>query len=207
MAERRLLIATTNPAKLRDLQEELAFLEEKGVELVGIHELDPSFLGFPENGTTFAENASSKALGASQRYGLAALADDGGLEIEALGGEPGVMSRRWPGYPAGDEELIAYALTRTKDLPPNRRKARFRTVVAFATPEGKLLSKEAALWGEIAEKVHPARNPGYPYRSLFWIPELQKYAVEFSLEEERQWSHRRAAVRAMLPAIRSYFAL
>lgn len=198
----RLLLATTNPAKLRDLRAVFGVLDAELVSLADVASASPPTI--EETGTTFPENAVLKARGYARHFGIPAVADDGGLEIDALGGKPGIYSRRWPGREASDEELIAYAMERMAGIPKARRGARFRTVVAFATPEGEATTQEADLPGRIAEAVHPKRVRGYPFRSIFFLPDIGKYAVELTDEEQERLSHRRRAFTALLPAIRSY---
>jgi len=198
----QLLLATTNPAKSRDLKAVFSALE--GVKLISLSDFS-EVPEVEEIGETFEENATLKAKTYAQHFRMPAVADDGGLEIEALGGAPGVISRRWPGYAADDEELIAYCLQRMADVPEDKRQAQFRTVVAFATPDGEVFSHEAMLPGLIMAKPHPARDPGYPYRSVFYLPDLGKYAVELTDEEQSRLSHRRHALAALLPKIQNHF--
>lgn len=198
----KLLLATTNPAKLRDLKAVFSGIED--IELV----LLDDFSDIPdveETGETFEENAVLKAKTYAQHFGLPAVADDGGLEIEALDGAPGIKSRRWPGYAADDEELIRHCLDQLADVPEEKRQAQFRTVVAFATPKGEVFAHEATLLGIISKEVHPTRDHGYPYRSIFYLPDLGKYAVELTDQEQAQLSHRRRALQALLPKIQNHF--
>ena len=208
----KLLLATTNPGKAKDLR---ATFSGHGFDIVSLMEMGNA-PDVEETGKTFEENAVLKARAYAKLFGMPAVADDGGLEIEALGGEPGIYSRRWsrlaeaqreggPGYTAGDEELIEYAMKRMTDVPEGKRQAQFRTVVAFATPDGEAITEEAALPGIITTKIHPKRDVGYPYRSIFYLPELRKYAVELTSEENATLSHRRRALAALLPNIKNYF--
>jgi len=221
----KLLLATTNPGKAKDLR---ATFSGHGFDVVSLMEMGNA-PDVEETGKTFEENAVLKAKAYAKLFGMPAVADDGGLEIEALEGEPGIYSRRWlrlaeaqreggpsprrsdfghaggPGYAAGDEELIEYAMKRMADVPEGKRQAQFRTVVAFATPDGEAITEEAALPGSIAAEIHPKRDPGYPYRSIFYLPELGKYAVELTPKENAKLSHRRRALAALLPNIQNYF--
>lgn len=196
MEKTKLLLATTNAGKLKDFNK---ILSQLGVPLQSVkNEIE-------ETGKTFEENAVLKARACAKNGGLPCVADDGGIEIDALNGEPGVMSRRWPGYKASDEELINYALERMHNAPKGKRSARFRSVVAFADPEGNVVTEERSTEGEITFEASIRRITGYPYRSIFWLPVLKKYAVELTEEEEERISHRQHAIEALLPIIQNYF--
>ena len=156
----RLLIATTNGAKIREYRRLLA---ELPIELVA-PEGPPSV---DETGATFEENALLKARAYAAWSGLPSLADDGGIEIDALGGEPGVRSARWLGREATDEELIAHTLERLRGVPPEQRGARMRVVCALAEPAGHVTVGQGVIRGVIAEQPLPTRDPGFPFRSVF----------------------------------------
>jgi XTP/dITP diphosphohydrolase len=200
---RRLLLATTNPAKQRELSRLLADLP---IELVG-----PNALGTPprveETGATFEENARIKAHAYADWSGLAALADDGGLEIDALGGEPGVRSARWLGREASDEELIAATLRRMHGLPPERRGAALRLVVALVLPDGREVLGEGVIRGVIAEQATNGRERGFPFRSVFYLPSLGKYYLDLTGEEHERINHRRAALVPVRAALERYAAV
>src|SRR3989338_5585840 len=126
----KLLIATTNKGKLKELSEFLSDLPAQLLSLKDVGITDD----VEEAGKTYEENSQLKALFYAKKSGLPAIADDGGLEIFALGGAPGVKSRRWLGYDATDEELINHMIKVSKNLPKDNRKASFRTVVALGLP-------------------------------------------------------------------------
>lgn len=155
----RLLIATTNPAKVREYQRLLGDLP---IELVV--PTDPPRV--VESGEHFQENALLKARAYASWSGLPSLADDGGIEIDALEGEPGVRSARWLGRPATDEELIAHTLERLRDVPPERRGAQMRVVCALALPGGEATLGEGVMRGLLRQTPVPF-EPGFPYRALF----------------------------------------
>lgn len=189
---KKLLIATTNSGKLQELSE---FLSDVSVELVSLKGAGITD-DFEENGKTYKENAEQKALFYAKKSNLPAIADDGGLEIDAFNGEPGIHSRRWLGYAASDEVLIEHMKKVAKELPDTNRKARFVTVVSFAMPSGKVWSAEGIVEGEIAKKPLLNFHKGYPYRSFFYLPGLKKYYFESELtpDEIKKYNHRWKAV-------------
>ncbi len=185
-----LLLATTNPGKLREYREiftELPFrlttLDEQGIDL-----------DVEETGTTFAENALLKARAYAQASGLLTLADDSGLEIDALGGEPGVYSARWPTADTPYPERFKLIFERLADLPPERRTARFRCVIALARPDGWHEMVEGVVEGIIADAPRGAN--GFGYDPIFYVPALGATTAELSPEEKHRISHRGRAARA-----------
>lgn len=194
----KLLIATTNPGKFLEFQEIFEELELE-TELVSPSDLEIN-QKLEETGSTFEENATQKAEFYHGLSGLPTLADDGGLEIDYLDGEPGVKSRRWPGYEASDEEMIQIALEKLKGVPESQRGAQLRTVIGLIFPgDEKVYTFEGILRGRIAEIPTTQRIAGYPFRSIF-IPENQeKYLGELSLV-----AHRKQAVEKALPIIKKY---
>lgn len=182
------------------------FLKDLPLEVVSLADLKISD-SFEETGKTFAENAKAKALFFCQKTGLPTLGDDGGIEIEYLGGEPGVKSRRWLDgkTDAQDEELINYTLKQLEGAPLSKRQAQFRVVLALAIPGGQIYGSEGVIKGIIAEKPLIKRKEGYPYRSLFYLPQIKKYYFEdeLSKEEERLYNHRYKAVQKLIPIIRT----
>jgi len=187
----KILLATHNEGKIlkyrvlfKDLPAELVTLSDMGIKD------EPE-----ESGKTFLENAVLKANFYSEFSDLPVLAEDGGLEIDALGGEPGVYSRRWPGYKASDEELIKMTLEKLKSVPYERRGAQFRVVMALKMGENNLITSEAFLRGIITEKPVSKIISGFPFRSLFYVPELGKVLGELTMEEEAKVAHRRIAFK------------
>jgi len=197
MAMRRLLIATTNPAKLAEYR---LILRDVGIELelVSLAELGISETP-KETGATFAENALLKARFYFQRARIATLADDGGLEIDALGGEPGVRSHRWLGSGGDDFDaaLVAEVIRRMKGVEAGRRTARIRATLALIHEEGGVIREKTAsgaIEGVIAERAYPEIRAGFPYRAVLVIPGRNCYLGELGDEEEAQISQRRIAV-------------
>lgn len=196
---KKLLIATTNPGKIQEYKN---LLKGESFALVTLGDVKISVLA-EEDGATFEENAVKKAMHYAYFSGLPTIADDGGIEVDALGGEPGVKSRRWPGYEASDEELIDMMIAKMKGLSGEKRKARFRMALAFVVPgEEAIWVREGTLEGYIAEKP-TAFLPGYPFRALFLLPEYGKTLGEFTPEEEAAAAlHRKKAVEQLLPIMR-----
>jgi XTP/dITP diphosphohydrolase len=182
----RLLIATTNRAKVREYRQLLGDLP---IELV--EPTDPPAV--EESAATLEENALLKARAYAAWSALPSLADDGGIEIDALGGEPGVRSARWLGRAASDEELIAYTLARLSGVPPERRGARMRVVCALVLPgSDEATIGEGGIRGSIAEQASERRDPGFPYRSVFLVDGGGYY-----VDEHARFNHRREAVVAI----------
>ena len=195
MAMRRLLIATANRAKLAEYR---LILRGIDLELVSLAELGISESP-EETGATFTENALIKARFYFQRARIATLADDGGLEIDALGGEPGVRSHRWLGSGGDDSDqaLINEVIRRMKGVEAGRRAARIRATIALIYEEGGAIREktaEGAIEGAIAERAYREIRAGFPYRAVLVIPGRNCYLGELGDEQEAQISQRRIAV-------------
>jgi len=195
----RLLLATTNPGKLREYRALLAGLAAEVVT--------PDDLGLDmevdETGATFEANAALKARAFAAAAGLPALADDSGLEVDALGGFPGVVSARW--VAGTDADRVTALLDRLAGLPAASRSARFRAVVALAMPGGHVESASGAVEGRIA--TAPRGDGGFGYDPVFLI-EDGGYGgtvtmAELAAEEKNRLSHRARAVAALGPRLRS----
>lgn len=197
----KLLIATTNKGKLRELSN---FLADLPVQLVSLKDVDITD-DVEETGKSYEENSKMKALFYAKKSGLPAIADDGGLEIDALGGAPGVKSRRWLGYEASDEKLVDHMMKVSKNLPANNRKASFVVSISFALPNGKVWSTSGKVNGIIAEKPHLKLLEGYPYRSFFYLPKIGKYyhESELSKKEQKLYNHRYKAIEKLKPIIQN----
>lgn len=192
MSEKRLVLASKNAGKLKELQ---AMLAGTGIQVVG---LDPDAPDVAETGQTFAENALIKARAAAARTGLPALADDSGLAVDALGGDPGVHSARW--VAGTDAHRNAALLRRMADIPAGRRTARFVSCIAIVTPQGREEVVEGMLEGEIG--FAPRGSGGFGYDPLFVLPDGRTVA-ELSLEEKNRVSHRARALAKALPILRA----
>ena len=192
----RLLIATTNPAKLAEYR---LILRDVAVELDLVSLADLGISEVPEEtGTNFTENALIKARFYFERARIATLADDGGLEIDALGGEPGVRSHRWlnSGRDDADTALVAEVIRRMKGIEAVRRTARIRATLALIHEQDGMIREktaEGAIEGVIAERAYPETRAGFPYRAVLVVPG-RGYLGELGDEEEAQISQRRIAV-------------
>ena len=186
----KLLLATKNKAKINEYKE--FFKEMPSLEVLTLNDLNISD-DVEETGKTFLENALLKAKTYAEKSGVLTLSEDGGLEIEALGNEPGVYSRRWPGYEAPDEELIHLALKKMENI--SNRKAKLSVVAVLYDPkknEHKDFSSE--INGKITEDFDGRIKEGFPFRSIFYVPELQKLLIDFTKEDHEQINHRREIV-------------
>ncbi len=189
----KLLIATGNKGKVKEIQ---ALLDGLDVELV-----TPKDLGLDieveEDGATYEANAGKKARAYSQVSGLVALADDSGLEVDALGGEPGLYSARYSGKPgASDADRRAFLLEKLKEKP-RPWTAHFHATVAVATPDGLVQFAEGNCYGEIIPEERG--TGGFGYDPIFFIPEMNRTMAELSMDEKNRLSHRALAVEHALP--------
>lgn len=196
---KKLLIATTNKGKLQEIK---SFLEDLPIEILSLSDVGVTD-DVEETGKTYIENSQKKALFYAKKSGLPTISDDGGIEIDALHGEPGIKSKRWLGYDSTDEELINHMIKIAKELPDSNRKAIFRAVLSFAMPNGKIESVEGIVNGEIAKTPNLKHLKGYPYRSFFYLPEIKKYYHESELSEKEQklYNHRYKAISKLRPII------
>jgi XTP/dITP diphosphohydrolase len=175
MAE--LLVATTNPAKLAEYG---LLMREFNLRLVSLRDLGINREA-PEGAATFSDNARIKAAFYFSHSGVSTLADDGGLEVDALGGAPGVHSHRWLGCQADDRKLAEEVVRRMAGVEPAGRTARLRAAAALIYADHGIVRErvaEAALEGIIAERCYPQIRPGFPYRSVLYLPERGCYLAE-----------------------------
>lgn len=197
-----LLIATTNPAKLAEYR---LLLSEFDLKLVSLRDVGVERQA-PETGASFLENARIKAAFYFVYSGLPTLADDGGLEVDALGGAPGVMSHRWLGVGDADDRALAEEVVRRMaGVELARRGARLRAAAVLVYTEHGLVREamaEAALEGVIAERCYPEVRTGFPYRSVLYLPERGHYLAEISEEEAARISQRRITVERLASDLR-----
>jgi len=187
----KLLVATRNQGKLREYKTLLAGL---GLELVGLTEAGIAW-EVEETGTTFEDNAVLKARNYARASGLLALADDSGLEVDVLGGAPGIRSARYAGQGGSDEDRYRLLLTHLEGVPETRRSARFECVIAIATPEGEVHTAGGVCEGWVA--FQPCGSYGFGYDPVFVVPEYGSTMAELPSELKNRISHRaRAAEKA-----------
>ncbi len=194
---RKLLLATNNQAKvgeyrslLQSLPYELVTLAEQGITTI-----------VSEVGKSLEENARLKATLLATESQLLALADDSGLEVDALGGEPGWLSARYAGENASDTDRVNYLLLRLKGVPWEKRTARFRCVIAIATPNnGEVEFCSGECQGFIT--FEPRGEQGFGYDPVFYLPELDKTMAELPLEIKNQVSHRGQAAQKVYQLLR-----
>jgi len=158
-----------------------------------------------EDGKTLKENAIKKAEFYAKLTGLPTIGDDSGLEIDYLNGEPGVRSRRWPGYEATDQELIDLVLKKLKRVPWEKRKAKLRAVIALSIPKKGTFTFEAKTDGFILEKPVEKLIPGYPFRSIFYVSKYKKPFALLTKKEEEKISHRKKALRKLLKFLEKFY--
>jgi len=192
----KLLLATNNQAKVREYK---GLLHDLPFELTTPAELGITTV-VDETGNSLEENARLKATVLATESQLLALADDSGLEVDALGGEPGRLSARCAGETASDKDRINYLLARLKDVPWEKRTACFRCVIAIATPDGKVEFCSGDCCGLIT--FEPKGEQGFGYDPLFYLPELDKTMAELPLEIKNQISHRGKAASKVYQAVK-----
>ena len=195
----KVVVASRNKHKVREIS---VLLAEAGlaIEAVTIDEVAPH-TELIEDEPTFEANAIGKASQAARACGLPAIADDSGIEVDALSGAPGVRSARWSGEPCDDERNNQRLLRELAQVPPAERTARYRCAAAFVDPKQQVeLVCQGACEGEI---LHTHRGTGgFGYDPLFLIPSLGKTMAEISLEEKNRLSHRATAFRLLAQALR-----
>lgn len=194
----RILLATGNAGKLRELQQLTA---NDPLEWCSLHEF-PEIEEPVEDGETFLANATKKALHYAAATGLPALADDSGLVVDGLGGEPGVHSAYYAGWPrddAANNRKLAAAIAK---LSAAERRARFCCVMAFATADGVLAEGTGEVEGEVI--ATPRGSGGFGYDPHFLLPGLGKTTAELVPDEKNAISHRGRALRNILPRIRVF---
>jgi XTP/dITP diphosphohydrolase len=202
-----LLYATTNPGKVMEVNKHLA---PHGIVLVSPAQIGLD-LEVDETGSTLEENATLKAQAYLQHApGRVVMADDTGIEIDALGGEPGIHVRRWKDRqtPMSDAAIIDYCLQRMHGIPPGQRQAQFRTVIALGIPGGAIECFDGILRGDIRPSAAPLKYAGMPFETLFYISEWGKLLGDIhdlSPEAKSQhgyFSHRERAIQNALPRLR-----
>lgn len=193
MPDRRLVLASKNAGKIRELQ---ALMAGSGITVVG---LAPDAADVEETGTTFEENALIKARAACAATGLPAMGEDSGLAVDALNGEPGIRSARW--VPGTDADRMYALLERMEAIPDGQRAGRYVSCIAIVTPDGREQVVRGELEGEIGRE--PRGSGGFGYDPVFVLPGGRTTA-EITMEEKNAISHRGRAlakVMAILPQL------
>ncbi len=192
------MLATTNPGKVAEFKRLLGQWEQwRGMELLTPKDWPTPLPSVDETGATFAENARLKAVALSNAAGLPALADDSGLCVDALGGDPGLHSARWAGENATDADRNDLLLARLSGISRDKRTAHYVCVLSLAWPNGRSVEAEGSCAGQIADT--PRGAGGFGYDPLFFMPEFGRTVAEMTAGEKDQISHRAAAL-AMLMA-------
>jgi XTP/dITP diphosphohydrolase len=199
--KKEILVATGNLGKIVEIRAML----EADVQWLGLADLPP-MVEIEEDGTTFAENARKKAAGYAKATDLWTLADDSGLVVDALGGAPGVKSARFSGEKPKDADRtlidhrnIAKTLELLKDVPEEKRTARFVCRLCLASPERILVETEGTLEGLITDRE--IGQNGFGYDPIFFVPHLKKTVAQLSGEEKNAISHRGNAIRKLKPLL------
>lgn len=194
----KLLVATHNPGKVVEFAE---MLQDKEIKWLSLHDVGV-VQDVEETGSTFRENSVLKATAYAAETGLLTLADDSGLEVDALNGAPGVYTARYGGAGLTAVQRYQKLLDEIKEVPLPQRTARFRCVIVLAAPDGTILGEsEGICEGMIA--TEPKGDGGFGYDPVFYMPELQKTMAQLPPEQKHQISHRGRAMQQILPQLRS----
>ncbi|HUA35591.1 MAG TPA: non-canonical purine NTP pyrophosphatase [Candidatus Binataceae bacterium] len=197
---KQILVATTNPAKLAEYR---LLLGEFGLDVISLRTRGISESP-EETGATFEENALIKVRFYFERAKMPTIADDGGLEIDALGGEPGVKSHRWLGGDREntDDELVAEVMRRMQGVPAAQRTARLRAAAVVKYEFDGIVREsiaEAAIEGVIAARAWPVIRPGFPYRAVLFLPDRNLFLGQLGEADEAHISQRRESLLRLRP--------
>lgn len=191
-----ILVASSNQGKIKEIKDKL---KEYNFKIFGLNKF-PDLVELEEDGSSFEENALKKARTRARETGFLTLADDSGLEVDFLGGEPGIYSARYAGLKATDEANNQKLRTVLANVPRSERTARFRCVMAFVDPEnGEEIVTEGRCEGAIV--LEPRGKNGFGYDPLFYVPEYDKTMAELPLEIKNNISHRARALNKMVEEI------
>ena len=191
----RIIFATGNEGKMREIR---LILADLGLPILSMKEAgaEPEIV---EDGATFGENAEIKARAVWNLTGDIVLADDSGLVVDYIGGEPGIYSARYLGEDTPYEVKNRSIIERLKDAEGRERSARFVCNIAAMLPDGRVLHTEAVMEGLIAGE--PAGNGGFGYDPILYLPEFGRTSAEITMEQKNEISHRAKALRAMKKAL------
>ena len=197
--QKKILYASNNPSKQLEVGK---YLSTQGYQVVSPKQLGLDF-DVAEDAKTLKENSLIKAKAYFGKTNLPILADDSGLEIDALNGEPGARTKRWKGHIVDDHELIAYLLERMQNIPDNKRTAQFHTVLTYLTPEGQINYFEGILKGRIQKEANwNVYFPNFPFYTVLYIPEWKMLLGEAKLQpaalQAKMLTHREIALRKLV---------
>ena len=196
----RVVLATRNAHKVIELREILADLvEEIGLEVVGVTEF-PDVEDVVEDGVTFAENATLKAVAVARATGLPAIADDSGLAVDVLGGAPGIFSARWSGAHGSDRANVELLLSQLGDVRDEHRAAGFVCAAALAMPDGRVVVREGQVRGTLTRA--PRGTNGFGYDPILLVDGDRRTLAEYDNNEKNAISHRGVALRALAADLR-----
>lgn len=199
MNEDKIIFATGNEGKMREIRE---ILKDLGMKILSMKAAGAD-LNIVEDGSTFLENAEIKARAVWEKTGGIVLADDSGLVIDCLNGEPGIYSARYMGEDTSYEIKNQNLLNRAAKARGDERSARFVCSIAAVLPDGNVLHTEETMEGILAD--NPAGEEGFGYDPIFYLPEFQKTAAELTMEEKNKISHRGKALDAMKCKLMEYY--
>jgi non-canonical purine NTP pyrophosphatase (RdgB/HAM1 family) len=190
-----IVVASTNAHKIKEIA---AILKPYGWEVKSLLDF-PNLPDVRETGSTFEENAILKATTIAKVLNQPVLADDSGIEVDALNGMPGVLSARWAGSQKDDSANLNLLLSQLADVPAERRAARYVCVAAYATPAGETKTARGEWEGVVGFEL--AGSNGFGYDPIFYLPELGKSVAELSAAQKDERSHRHRAFNALVPII------
>lgn len=194
----RIIFATTNEGKLKEIR---LILKDLDYDIISMKDAGIC-IDIVEDGSTFEENAIIKARTIMELTGEMVLADDSGLEVDAMDKAPGIYSARFLGESTSYDIKNNYILDQLKGLPLEERSARFVCVIACAFPDGEIVTKRATIEGFIGNEI--AGDGGFGYDPIFWVPEYRCTSAELSTDIKNKISHRGKALEAMKDVIRAY---
>ncbi|MCD6353572.1 MAG: XTP/dITP diphosphatase [Proteobacteria bacterium] len=196
---KKVVFGSQNQGKIKEFQ---AILREKDLTILSWENFDHPF-SVNEDGKTFWENALKKAEITARTTGEVSIADDSGLEVDYVNGQPGIFSARYSGADANDEKNNNKLLRKLRGVPPRQRGARFVCAIVIFSPEGRWEWVEGECRGIITDA--PRGNQGFGYDPIFLVPELGKTFAELNPEEKNRISHRARAINKLKPLLKNYF--
>lgn len=194
----KLVLATRNQGKILEFRRILDALAPGAIELIGVDQF-PDLVDVEETGSTFEENSLLKARYTCQATGLPAIADDSGLCVDVLNGDPGIFSARWAGSHGNDQANLEKVLAQLKDVPDEKRTARFMCVASLVMPDGREHVAEGRFEGHILHA--PVGENGFGYDPIFQPVGLSISSAQMSAEEKDLVSHRGKSLRAIAPHV------